>query len=232
MSTPQSQVSPSAELRARVLAAARAEPVAPRAVGALRSALAITGGVAVSAAILMSIGGPGGYGRPSGYYVTLAVLWLGVGVAGAWAGVVRGRSMLGRAVSLRALVVVLVPVALVLTALVAGLAVPPYVKATGMHEHLRCVMFTVLMAAGPLAALLFVRRGSDPVAPRITGAALGTVAGAIGGLGIELRCSHAGLFHVFVGHIVPVVALALFGALVAGRVVAVRAAALAPRWRG
>lgn len=229
--SPVPQASPSAELRARVLGAARAEAALPRSSGAGRRGLVVLGGVFLSVAILFSIGGPGGYGRPSRYYLTLAALWLAIGVVAAWAGVARGRSMLGRPAATRMLVVALVPLALVATALVAGVATSPVIKDTGLLEHMRCVMFTVVMAVGPLAAFLFIRRGSDPVAPAITGAAIGTAAGAIGALGIELRCSHAGLFHVFVGHVLPVAALALVGALVASRVVAVRSMALAPRSR-
>jgi len=79
------------------------------------------------------------------------------------------------------------------------------------------------MALGPFIAFTFLRRGSDPVAPRLTGAAIGAVSGVIGAVGIELRCSHATFFHVAVGHVLPVALLAMLGALVAGRVVAVRA---------
>jgi hypothetical protein len=214
---------PPPDLRARVLAEARSSPVAPRAAGSWRRTFASCLGVGASFAILMSIGGPGPYGRPPAYTLALAALWLLVGVTAAWAGVARGRSMLGRPSSWRALVVVLTPVALVVTALFAGEMWPPPVKVADMSRHLVCMAFTVLMALGPLVAFTFLRRGSDPVAPRLTGAAIGAVSGAIGALGIELRCSHATLLHVTVGHVLPVALLALVGALVAGRVVAVRA---------
>jgi hypothetical protein len=212
------------DLRMRVLAAASAERVAPRSVGLWQRALAVVAGVAVSVGILFAIGGPGDYGRPTGYYPTLAVLWLAVGLGAAWAGVARGRSMLGRPATWGLLAAVLTPVALMVTAAMAGLAWPSVLgDVAKMRHHVVCIEFTTLMALGPLAAFAFLRRGSDPVAPRITGAAIGAVAGAIGALGIETRCRHASLFHVAFGHLLPVVALTLVGALVVGPIVAVRA---------
>jgi len=216
--------SPPTALRARVLDAVRSEPVAARPVVARRRALAVIAGIGLSVGTLVAIGGPGGYGRPSGYYVTLAVLWLAVAVVGALGGVARGGSMLGYPASQRALVAGVTPAALAVTALLAAALVPPPAPPTGMHEHLRCVMYTFLMAVGPMVAFTFARAGTDPVAPRSTGAALGAVAGAIGALGIELRCSHAGLGHVVLAHVLPVAALAVVGALLAGPFVDVRPA--------
>jgi hypothetical protein len=197
--------------------------VAPRPAYRLRRALALAGGVALSAGILLFTGGPGGYGRPSSYYVTLAAAWLAIGVSAAWLGVARGRSMLGRPASQRLLVAVLTPIALAVSALIAGVVVHPLLRPTGLLEHTRCISFTVLMAFGPLVAFTFARRGSDPVAPRFTGAAIGAAAGALGALGIELRCSHAGMFHVLLAHVLPVVALAFVGAFLAGRFIDVQA---------
>jgi hypothetical protein len=200
---------PPADLRARVLSAARSEPVAPRPAGAWHRTLMACVGVGAAFGVLLSIGGPGVYGRPATYTLVLAALWALVGAVGAWAGVSRGPSMLGRPATWRVLVVILAPLAL-----------------------MECIEFTTLMSLGPLIAFTFLRRGSDPVAPRLTGAAIGTVSGAIGAVCIELRCSHATLFHVTAGHVLPVVMLAVLGALVAGRVVAVRAPAGAPRAGG
>jgi len=101
MSTPVPTPTPPPDLRARVLSAARAEPVPPRPSASWRRTLAVCMGVGVSFAILMSIGGPGQYGRSAAYTFVLAVLWALVGAAGAWAAVARGHSMLGRPASWR-----------------------------------------------------------------------------------------------------------------------------------
>ncbi len=218
--SPLPPVTPTAALRARILGAARAVPAPARQASFRAQALAIAGGVGTSLAVLLAIGGPGSYGRPSGYYLTLALMWLGISLIGAWLGVARGRSMLGRPAWVRVLVALVTPLGLAVTAALAASLVPPFVKVTDLHDHLRCGGFATAFAVGPLVAFTFVRRGSDPVAPRVTGAAMGAVAGALGALGIELRCSHAGLFHVVVGHVVPVAALALLGAVVVSRFLA------------
>lgn len=214
---------PSAELRARVLAAANAEPAPTRSAGFARRAAAVAVAMALSALVLAYIGGPMPDGRPVGYFVVIASLWTVVVLAATWMGVARGRSMLGRPTSLRVVVTILTPAALVLATLVVGLLWPATLaEPSTMQDHVFCMELGSLMAIAPLIAFALVRRGSDPVAPRLTGAALGAAAGAWGGLFIELRCGHASVEHVVVGHVVPVVVMALLGAIIAGSVVSVR----------
>ncbi|HEX8794938.1 MAG TPA: NrsF family protein [Polyangiaceae bacterium] len=214
---------PSAELRARVLAAARAEPVPTRSAGFARRTAAVAVGVAASLLVLAYIGGPKPDGRPMGYFVAIIALWSLVVAAATWGGVSRGRSMLGRSTAVRVVIAALTPAALVVAALAAAMLWPAMVSdPSTMSDHLFCLGLGSLMAVGPLVAFALVRRGSDPVAPRLTGAALGAVAGAWGGLFIELRCGHASFEHVVLGHVVPVVVMTLLGALIAGSVVSVR----------
>ncbi len=214
---------PPPDLRARVLAAARAEPVASRTTGLLRSALVVVAGLAVSIAVLYGIGGPGARGRSSAYFLALAALWLGVGLVASWGGVARGRSMLGRPASVRVLVATLTPAALLVTSVLAALAWPAVGEAPAtVPQHVVCVVFTVVFALGPLVAFVVVRRRSDPVAPRLTGAAIGAAAGAWGALCIELRCEHASVVHVFLGHVLPVALLSLVGLVLGGSVISLR----------
>ena len=215
---------PPPDLRARVLAAAQAEPMPPRAAGVRRGAVIVAAGLAASVAILYRIGGPGSRGRPSEYFVALAVLWLLVGIAATWGGVVRGRSMLGRSVASRTLVATLTPAALLITAFAASLAWPATgERPSGTPEHVICIVFTIIFALGPLIAFAAVRRRTDPVAPRLTGAAIGAASGAWGALCIELRCEHASVLHVALGHVVPVALLTLVGLIVGDRIIALRA---------
>lgn len=214
---------PSAELRARVLAAASAEPVPTRSVGVVRRAAIVAVGMIVSLVVLALIGGPQPDGRPVAYFATIAALWTGVVLVASWAGLGRGRSMLGRSTSVRVIVAALTPPALIVASLLAGLCWPATMSnPSTVHDHVFCIELGSLMAIGPLVAFAFVRRDSDPVAPRLTGAAVGAVAGAWGGLFIELRCGHCSLEHVVLGHVVPVVVFALVGALIAGSVISVR----------
>lgn len=214
---------PSAELRARVLAAARAQPARTRPAGARRDALVVALGFAIPVAVSVAIGGPGTR-LPLAYTAALGVAWLLVSFVATWEGVGRGRSMLGRPNVVRALVVGLTPVALLVTASLAALVWPETLAVpAGLPEHVVCVAFTLVFALGPLVAFAIVRRHSDPVAPRLTGAALGAASGAWGALGIELHCGHASAFHVVVGHVLPVLALAAVGAVLGERVLGVRA---------
>lgn len=214
---------PPADLRARVLAAANAEPVSSRAAGARRRAIALVAGFAAPVAISLYLGWPRSGGRPFAYVASLSIAWLAVGLVATWGGVSRGRSMLGRPAALRLVVAALTPVALLVTALVAALAWPQTVADDAtVGTHLICVGFALLCALGPLVAFAVVRRGSDPVAPRLTGAAIGAASGAWGALAIELHCGHASPAHIVLGHLLPVVALTLVGILVGDGVVAVR----------
>jgi hypothetical protein len=214
---------PQPELRLRILATASASPVAARGAGLRRRTLAIAGGFALPLAISLSPGWSRAGGRPAAYVVTLAAAWFAVGLAATWAGVTRGRSMLGRPAVWRVLVAALTPAALVATALVTALAWPQ-ARDDGASAvaHVVCVAVAMVCALGPLLAFASVRRASDPVAPRLTGAAIGAAAGAWGALFIELHCAHTSASHIVLGHVLPVVLLTLLGALVGGRVLAIR----------
>jgi hypothetical protein len=59
---------------------------------------------------------------------------------------------------------------------------------------------------------LVMRRGSDPVHPGVAGAALGITAAVAAGTLVDLWCPVAYLPHVLLGHILPLVVAAAFGA--------------------
>src|SRR5437763_1788974 len=77
-------------------------------------------------------------------------------------------------------------------------------------------------AAGPRAALAAARRGSDPVHPAITGAALATCAAAWASFASTFHCPYSGLTHLVLGHILPIAALSAIGTVIIARVVALR----------
>jgi hypothetical protein len=70
-----------------------------------------------------------------------------------------------------------------------------------------------LQGALPLLALIVPRRGTDPVHPVFTGAALGMTAGAWTAMMAYLRCPHAVSLHCIVAHVVPMLVFAFVGAL-------------------
>jgi hypothetical protein len=214
---------PSAEVRARVLAAVRAETVAPRANSARRRAWVIGLGFAAWAGASFGLGLPALRGRPASYVWALSACWLLVGIGSTWGGVGRGRSMLGRAPAARFATAVLTPVALVAAAIGSAMLWPQTLAdESSAQAALVCLLWTIGLALGPLVAFLAVRRGVEPIAPRLSAAALAAAAGAWGALAIEVHCLHTSLSHVVLGHVLPVALLGVLGAVIGHRIVAVR----------
>jgi hypothetical protein len=217
---------PSPDLRARVLEAVRREPVPSVAAGGGRRARPVVLGFAVSLGILALslIGGPHATERPPGYVATLAVAWLPIGVLATWAGVGRGGSMLGRSIAWRLAVVALTPLALLAVWFGVALEWPSTLNdASGPPQHAVCNVMTLLFAVGPLVAFGLVRRSSDPVSPRLTGAAIGAASAAWAALALHILCGFTSARHMLVGHIAPVVLIIFLGALWTARTVAIRA---------
>src|SRR5580704_8748532 len=163
-------------------------------------------------------------GRPVGYIVALFLAWLPIAAVATWAGVGRGRSMLGRPASWLLAVAVLTPVALLAGWAGVGMAWPSTLHdGSGLHQHLVCDVATLAFSVGPLLAFSRLRRGTDPVTPRLTGAAIATAAAAWGALALHLVCGFTAPVHILLGHVAPVVFVTSAGALLTARRVAVRA---------
>jgi hypothetical protein len=87
----------------------------------------------------------------------------------------------------------------------------------------RCLAISVTMGALPVLLLALSRRGEDPRHPALTGAALGVAVGACAWVLVDLWCPVAGVRHLLRGHLPPIVALGLLGAVLGKLVIAVRA---------
>lgn len=162
--------------------------------------------------------------------MTLELVWLLIALVSTWLGATRGRSMLGRSVASKIAVATLTPAALVAAWLAVASVWRGAVLSNAWLEamtddaarfHVGCAVMSLVYAAGPLLALLAVRRHRDPVTPRQTGAAFGAVAGAWGAVVHLPFCSCVSPFHMVLGHVLPVIVLAAFGALAAHRVLAI-----------
>jgi hypothetical protein len=218
-----STAGPSAELRARVLDAARSQAVPSRAAGTRRRGVAIALGFAGMFALGAAGGGPQLRGRPLGYVLALVAAWLPLAALATWAGVARGRSMLGRPASWKLVVAVATPAALLATWLAVALAWPLTLQdMSHAGSHIVCLLATIALAVGPLVAFVVVRRGSDPVSPRLGGAAIGAAAGAWGAAALPLFCGFTAPLHIALGHVLPVALVAVFGALLGDRLLSVR----------
>jgi hypothetical protein len=209
---------PPPDLRARVLAAARSEPARSRSAGIRRRALAIALGFAAAVAFGALVARPKLGGRPAGYVALVGAAWIAVALVASWGALARGRSMLGRPIAQRIGIALVTPVALSAVALIGNWLWPQTVEVhAGFVKDALCGAFTMIFAAGPLVAFLAVFRGSDPLAPGMGGAALGAAAGAWGAFGIELFCNCPYPGHVLIGHVLPVLLLALVGAAIGDR---------------
>lgn len=211
------------DLRAAVLERARAtrSPTATQTRNA--NVIAIALGIGTAAAMIAALGMSLG-GRPLPFVVLSAVGWAVIAGCASALGASRGKTMLGKTSAV--LVVVAACSAPAIFGWVMGLTFgwPEVREPTGTWStHVACLLATLLLSIGPVVALAFVRRASDPVHPRATGAALGAAAGAWGGVLIDMHCPITAPVHIALAHVMPVVIYALIGALIASRVFGVRA---------
>jgi hypothetical protein len=215
-------ISPPPGLKARILAAASEVPSATR--QSLRHAtrFVLVASVLVDAAMYFALDGPAhGRGRPVGFTFASAGVWAAVAFASAWVVLGHGSST-GRACAW--LVAVTCGTPAILFAVTSTLSAV-FSQLHGQHVDrtgLDCLVLTLAAAGFPFVALLDIRRESDPVHPAATGAALGSACGAAGGTMVEMWCPIGAPTHVLIGHIGPLIALALLGAMLGRAVLAMK----------
>jgi hypothetical protein len=213
-------IQPPSSLRDRILEAAKKEEAPARDRVRMQRRLAVAIGIAVSTAIFAAVGAMGPL--PRSFLLACAAGWTAVSAVVMTAGLARRKAMLG--MTTRALVFAAAGLAPLVFAWIAMLvmAMKPPCVAPEPKEHLVCFSLGLVFAAAPFAAVMWVRRGTDPVHPGATGAALGASAGALGGMLIHLHCPYADPMHALVGHVLPIALLGAIGALVGRRLLAVR----------
>ena len=210
-------------LKERILAEAASKPSPTRATSRAYALITGVSSIVVAMTIFLAWDGPRhGQGRQAWYYAASILGWTIIAAASGWAAFGRGRSAVGRSRAWMLAVATATP-ALLLGMMWAFTLVDPTV--TEVHPErlgLKCLSLTLSAAVLPLAGLFALRSGSDPVHPGTTGAALGAASGAAAGIMVELWCPVGTVQHIALGHIVPIVVLALLGAVIGRRVLAVR----------
>ncbi len=215
------------DLKARVLAAARAAPSPARRHPA-RVWLVAPPSIAVAAGLFFGFDGPHhGFenGARSVWFCAAAVTaWGLVAAAAMGIALAPGPSALGLPVPWLKGVAAGVPVALL--GLMSALAIARPELATLHTERVgfKCFALTLAAAALPLVALTALRRASNPVHPRARGAALGAACGACAAVVVVLWCPLVEMRHAVVGHVLPVVVLVALGAFGAAPFLAIRGA--------
>jgi hypothetical protein len=201
------------DLRARVLAEAARTPSPTRAVYKRRVLLVAAIGALATASLFVGMGGMSPGTRP----VEMIAFTAGFGLLAAavltrLSSGQRG-SMLGRPRSVLLSAVIVTAPLLAIAALCATMAWPAQAaEHVGSTANIVCGLMSVAQGALPLIALLLPRRGSDPVHPALTGAALGMTAGAWTVVMAYLRCPHAAAMHCILAHVVPTLVLTVLGA--------------------
>jgi hypothetical protein len=217
--------SPPPELKARILAAAKTEPAPPRAAWRRLALGTLLGGIAWMGAVFFGwMNGIIVQQRPPEHIVFMGAGWFLLAIGVTLLSATRGRSMLGRPGMLIGTTVGLLIPSLAAWALLGSWVWPETAALVcpTPETHLRCLRNAVLLGLGPFIGLLLMRRGTDPLHPRLTGLALGAAAGAWGSWAVGLHCPYTELGHVFLSHVLPTAVLGTLGLLAGPLVLAVR----------
>ncbi len=211
-------MAPPESLKARVLAAARQRPVPARAPHPLRTFLAVFGAMLAMSITFLFAGPYHAAGRPAPFAFAVVGGTTVVALAVTWLATPRRGSMLGRSRGWLILAIVAVPI------LVGAWTMLWHVGYADPFERFgtRCFLLSLATAPWPFAALAWLRRGFDPNHPALTGATLGSAAGAWAGVVVAMWCPLADPGHVVRGHVLPLMVLMGLGAAIGSRLFAMR----------
>jgi hypothetical protein len=211
------------DLKAKVRGAVFSRPSPARSSARARVRGIALASVAIAAVLFFAAGGIShGAGRTTGVALVSIGGWAIIAALSMWAANRRGASATGPSRAWLLAVAIGTP-ALLFALMLAIVLVAP--AAGELHlERLGFDCFSLTLAATlfPFVSLLLLRRGSDPVHPAAAAAALGASATAAGGVMVEVWCPVLIWRHVALGHVLPIVVLALLGAFAGGSVLRLR----------
>jgi hypothetical protein len=138
-----------------------------------------------------------------------------------WFALGRGRSMLGRSRGWLLCGIALIPLGLFAWKVSCSMAFGDSMVEWPTRPGLKCLVFSLLVAAGPLLAFIAARR-SAPVHPTLNGAAIGVASGACAWVALDLWCPVASVPHLLIGHVLPLCVLAGTGALLGQALLSLR----------
>jgi hypothetical protein len=128
-----------------------------------------------------------------------------------WASLSRHGSMLGPSRRWLRAIVILVPSVMFLWMLIWDLIDTDRLAPWPDRVGWKCLGMTLGLGSWPAVALVLMRRGSDPVHPGASGAAIGAAVGCATGVLVDLWCPVADPSHVLFGHVFPLLLLSLGG---------------------
>lgn len=215
-------MNPPDPIKARLMSAVAAQPSRTRGQGR-RRAIAFYGGAALLMLAVFQLAGglAHGAGRPVDITARLVLGSAMIALVSTVVALGRGRSMTGRSWTVLALVTVLVPiVGFAWQTHWFGAYTEPF-----QRFGWRCIALTLVMGSSLLGAVVALRRHSVATNATLQGAAAGATAGACATVVVDAWCPLANTAHVAQGHILPLVALTLVGALLGRFVLGIRARA-------
>jgi hypothetical protein len=210
-------MNPSPEMKARLFDAIKQEKSPTRGEVARQVAVVVGVAVVMAAIMLYVLDGVHLAPRPIAFVCGTAVGWSVVAAIAARLAFGRGGSMLGRPRARLIAVAVVTPIVLFGWMLLWNMSFPETFVHVEGRVGLRCLAFTLAMAAWPLVALAYLRRERDPANAGWAGAARGVAAGALAGVLVDLWCPIANPSHMLLGHIFPMIILLAVGAI-SGRI--------------
>jgi hypothetical protein len=210
------------QLRAQLLERVGREHTPTRAQVARRQVVGTAVLVLIPALVFYLFGGVRASPRPPELVLETALgsAILAAGIAAL--GLRRGRSMLGRPRSWLIALVLLTPVALFTWRVLASSRYPDMMVQWVERPGLRCLLLSCSLSVAPLAGVLWMRRGQDPIQPHLSAAGMAAAIGAGTWVFVDLWCPVSYVPHLLLGHVLPLLLLITAGALVGGRLLSVR----------
>jgi hypothetical protein len=200
-------------IRDKLLEELRNQPSPTRKEVRLRNALLLLSAVAVPLAVWWSQGGVRIQSRPVWYVVGTTIGWIVVAAWAVWGSLSPGPSMLGRGRRWMKWIILLTPTVLFLWMLGWDLVDTDRLAPWPDRWGKKCLNLTMLLGAWPVIALVWMRRGSDPLHPGARGAAIGAAVGCSSGVLVDLWCPITDPSHMLLGHILPLMILSAAGLL-------------------
>ena len=211
----------SSELKARILEAARREPSATRRHAATQTAIVVAAAIVVDLGLFFGFGGATWGPRPIPFVLATQAGSLLFALLAVWGAFGRGRSMLGRTNRWLLWIAIGTPILLMSWTLFWSALYPESALTMPQRVGLRCLGFSLALAAWPLALIIRARREKNPVAPVAAGAARGAAIGALAWVLVALWCPVVSPSHLAIGHFLPLFILSVLGGWLGQRMTAV-----------
>lgn len=207
-------------MKARAIAAARAQPSPVRRVVSVRTKAIIIAGFFAPVLIFLAVGALRPGDRPWALYAGTALGTLLIAAVTAWVVIGRGGQMLGRPRRWLIASITATPLAFLAWKLIWS-HVHGFTHAWPERLGLRCLALTLVLALFPLVALAITRRGIEPRHPITLGAAFGVASGAYAAVMVDLWCPVGDPAHLLIGHVLPMGLLGLVGMWIGSKILSV-----------